>query len=193
MRVAVIVVTMLAMTTPSEASQSCMSKTEARQHFGLAHIYWHGADHCWDASASRHRQIQTLQIHALQIQARQKPLIPEVEPKSEPKWHDSMSAMLPDDEAVQLLRTPASLDVERQSGDAVIATSWADRWVDIGPSQSSLAPLVARRVRVVQVSPSPVIERKSALMVFAHDILLLAFIVFLLTLGTVGAVYRRDL
>jgi hypothetical protein len=180
MRVAVIVVTMLAVTTPSEASQSCMSKTEARQHFGLVHIYWHGSDHCWDASPSRHRQIQ----------ARQKPLIPEVQRTSEPKWHDSMSAMLPDDEAVQSLRTPTSLDVERQNGDAVIGTPWADRWVDIGPSQS---PLVARRVRVVQISPAPVIERKSVPTVFAHDILLLAFIVFVLTLGTIGVVYRRDL
>jgi hypothetical protein len=33
MRVPVIVVTMLVVTTPSEASRSCMSKTEARQHF----------------------------------------------------------------------------------------------------------------------------------------------------------------
>jgi hypothetical protein len=179
MRVAVIVVTMLAVTTPSEASQSCMSKTEARQHFGLVHIYWHGPDHCWDASASRHGLIQ----------ARQKPLVQEGQRTSEPKWHDSMSAMLPDDEAVQSLRTPASLDVERQNGDAVIGTSWADRWVDIGPSQS---PLVARRVRVVQISPPPVVERKSVQMVFPHDILLLAFIVFVLTLGTVGVVYRRD-
>jgi hypothetical protein len=182
MRVAVIVVTMLAVTTPSEASQSCMSKTEARQHFALAHIYWHGPDHCWDASPSRHHQIQ----------ARQKPLIPEVERKSEPKWHDSMSAMLPDDEAVQSLRRPASLDVERQNGDAVIATPWADRWVDIGPSQSPPAPLVARRVRIVQISPPPVIEPKSVLTVFPHDILLLAFIAFVLTLGTIGVVYRRD-
>jgi hypothetical protein len=42
MRVAVIVVSMLMVATPSAASQSCMSKTEARQHFGSMHIYWHG-------------------------------------------------------------------------------------------------------------------------------------------------------
>jgi hypothetical protein len=50
MRVAVFVVTMLVVTTPSEPSQSCMSKTEARQHFGSTYIYWHGPDHCWDAT-----------------------------------------------------------------------------------------------------------------------------------------------
>src|ERR1700716_338081 len=54
LRVGVIVVSMLMVATPSEASQSCMSKTEARQHFGSVHIYWHGQDHCWDATPTRH-------------------------------------------------------------------------------------------------------------------------------------------
>jgi hypothetical protein len=34
MRVAVFVVLILVVSTPSEASKSCMSKTEARQQFG---------------------------------------------------------------------------------------------------------------------------------------------------------------
>ncbi len=38
MRVAVIVVFVSVLTTPSEASTSCMSKTEARQHFGTVHL-----------------------------------------------------------------------------------------------------------------------------------------------------------
>jgi hypothetical protein len=180
MRVAVIVVTMLAVTTPSEASQSCMSKAEARQHFGAVHIYWHGPDHCWDATFSRHRQVQV----------RRKPPIQEVQRQSEPKWHDAMSAMLTDDDAVRSLTTPTPLGIEHQGDDAAIGTSWADRWVDIGPSQS---PLVARRVRVVELSPPPVSELKSVLMISTHDMLVLAFIAFVLTLGTVGVLYRHDL
>jgi hypothetical protein len=179
MRVALIVVTMLAVTTPSEASQSCMSKAEARQHVGAVHIYWHGPDHCWDATASRHRQIQV----------RQKPAIQEVQLRSEPKWHDAMSAMLPDDDAVRSLTTLTPLGIEHQGDDAAIGTSWADRWVDIGPSQS---PLVARRVRVVQFSPPPVSELKSVLMISTHDTLVLAFVAFVLALGTVGVLYRQD-
>ena len=42
MRVAVIVVLMLVRATPSEASTSCMTKTEARQHFGSV-LAWPGA------------------------------------------------------------------------------------------------------------------------------------------------------
>jgi hypothetical protein len=180
MRVALIVVTMLAATTPSEASQSCMSKAEARQHFGAVHIYWHGPDHCWDATPSRHRQIQV----------RQKPPIREVQRQSEPKWHDALSAMLTDDDAVRSLTTPTPLGIEHQGDDAAIGTSWADRWVDIGPSQS---PLVARRVRVVELSAPPVSEFTSVLMISTHDMLVLAFIAFVLTLGTVGVLYRHDL
>jgi hypothetical protein len=179
MRVAVIVVTVLVVTTPSIASRSCMSKTEARQHFSSTHIYWHGPDHCWDARPPRHHRIQ----------ARRKTLIQEVKRKSDPQsdppqWRGSMSAMLLDDEPVQSLRTPASLDVEsHENDDAVIGTPWADRWVDIGPSQS---PLVARRV-------PPVVEHKSVLIVSPYDVLALAFIAFVLTLGTIGALYRHDL
>jgi hypothetical protein len=44
MRVAVFCALILMVATPLEASESCMSVTEARQHFGLVHIYWHGAD-----------------------------------------------------------------------------------------------------------------------------------------------------
>ena len=61
MRLAVIVLLILVLPSPSEASTSCMTKTEARQHFGSVHIYWHGADHCWDATATQHRQIQNIQ------------------------------------------------------------------------------------------------------------------------------------
>ena len=180
MRVAVIVVTMVAVTTPSEAAQSCMSKIEARQHFGTAHLYWHGPDHCWDAAPSGHRQIQ---VH------RGSPMR-EVRRQSEPKWHDAMSAVLPDDEPGQFLRTATSLDIERPSDDAVIGMSWADRWVEIGPSQS---PLVARPIRIVRLSQPPVNELKFAPMVSTHDVLVLAFIAFVLTLGTVGVLYRQDL
>jgi hypothetical protein len=62
MRVAVIVVLMLVRATPSEASTSCMTKTEARQHFGSVYIYWHGPEHCWDATPTRRRH----QIHKVQ-------------------------------------------------------------------------------------------------------------------------------
>ena len=48
MRVAVIVIGIAMVSTPSYASKSCMSLAEARQEFGQVHLYWHRS-HCWDA------------------------------------------------------------------------------------------------------------------------------------------------
>jgi len=127
MRVAAIVV-LLVVTTPSEASESCMTKAEARQHFGSVHIYWHGKDHCWDATPTRRRH----QVHNVQ----QKMQIHKVQQKiDEPKWQLAMSEMLHDEEAVQ--------------------TRWVDRWVDIEPPQ---LPIVARRVEITEGEPPPIIE-----------------------------------
>src|SRR6202158_4377334 len=143
MPIAVIAVSMLVMlvvATPSEDSQSCMSKTEARQRFGSVHIYWHGPDHCWDATPTRrHHQInkvqRKIQIHEVQ------------EKIDQPNWHDSMSEMLPDDEPVQ--------------------TPWVDRWANIEPSQP---PIVAGWVDILQVAPPPMIARKPARMVTPRNV-----------------------
>jgi hypothetical protein len=108
MRVAVIVVSMLVVATPSEASKSCMSKTEARQHFGSVHIYWHGADHCWDAtSAARQYRPRNAQrkIH-------------------QPRWLDAMSEILPD-RPVQSPWVSRWVDIEPSPLPLVA------RWVDI--------------------------------------------------------------
>jgi hypothetical protein len=88
-----------------------MSKTEARQHFGSAHIYWHGQDHCWDTTPTRHHQIQ----------GRRKNLVHEVQQTIDrPKWRDSMSEMLPDDKPLKLLRASWNARQHRSDDDAVI-------------------------------------------------------------------------
>ncbi len=168
MPVAVIVVSMLVMlvmTTPSQASESCMSKTEARQHFGSVHIYWHGQDHCWDvAPTRRHHQIQNVQ---------RKRQVHEVQRKiDQPKWQDSMSAMLPEDKPVQ----------------TTVQKPWVERWVDIEPPQ---LPIVARWVDIVQVKPPPIIERKPEPMVSPRAVMLVFIAIALaLTLATIELLFR---
>jgi hypothetical protein len=120
MRVALIVVSMLVVATPSEASMSCMSKAEARQNFGSVHIYWHGADHCWDATSTRrHYQITGTQRKIQQ-----------------PKWLDAMSEILPD-KPVQSPWVNRWVDIE-PSPLPLIA-----RWVDI--VQVAPAPIAERK------------------------------------------------
>jgi hypothetical protein len=33
----------------------CMTESEARRVYSTSHLYWHGADHCWDATSGRLR------------------------------------------------------------------------------------------------------------------------------------------
>jgi hypothetical protein len=178
MRVAAIVVSMLVVVTPAQASRSCMSKTEARQHFGAVHIYWHGADHCWDASRASHRY---------QIRVRRKTPIHEVQQKKDQaKWHDSMFRMLADDEPEE----SASFDVgHRENDGAVAGMQWINRWVDIEPSNR---PLDARWVDIAQDMPLSVIQRKPEPMISPHVVLLaLITITIALTLATIEFMFRR--
>jgi hypothetical protein len=147
MRVAVIVVSMLAAATPSEASKSCMSKTEARQHFGTVYIYWHGKNHCWDATPPRRYH----QITKVQRQVQQK--------VDQPKWHDSMSKMSPNEEPVQ--------------------TPWVNRWVSI---ESPQLPIVERGADVTPPEPLPI--RKPEPMVTPRGVVMV-IIIILLTLAVV--------
>src|SRR5712671_6549044 len=100
MRVALFVVFVSVLTTASEASNSCMSKTEARQHFGSVHIYWHGKDHCWDATPIRRHHTVRQNIHPPTAQRK----------IDQPKWHDAMSEMLPNEEPV---RSPVGRSLDR--------------------------------------------------------------------------------
>jgi hypothetical protein len=109
MRVAIIFALILMVATPSEASESCMSVTEARQHFGLVHIYWHGADHCWDASPGRRQRHITHTVAS-------KP--------DEPKWRDAMSEMVPDANVAQILWLDRWVDIK--SSELPLVARWGD-------------------------------------------------------------------
>ena len=151
MRVALIVVSMLVAATPSEASKSCMSRTEARQHFGTVYIYWHGKGHCWDATPPRrYHQIRKVQ-RQLQRKAQRQ--------VDQPRWHDSMSKMPPNEEPVQ--------------------KSWVNRWVDIEPPQ---LPMVERRADITHPEPLPI--RKPGPMVTPRGVVMV-IIIILLTLAVV--------
>ena len=178
MRVAVVVVFVSILATASEASTSCMTRTEARRHFGSAHLYWHGADHCWNVTAvRRHHRIHYVReksTHHVREQAdhqdrekadrQARPKADhQAEPKIDhPKWHESMSQMLPGDEEP-------------------VRTSWVDRWVDIEAAQS---PLGARWVDIVQAAPADIMAAESEPMITPHSVMMV-ITVLTLTLAIV--------
>src|SRR5712691_1418128 len=98
MRGALIAVVIAMVSLPSQASTSCMTMSEARTAFGAVHLYWHGADHCWDASPGRHGLVK----RAKTKEPRQVERDPPKEEKPsrwahEPRWREAMSKMLPED------------------------------------------------------------------------------------------------
>jgi hypothetical protein len=104
----------------------------------------------------RYHQIQNGQIH-------------EVERKmDQPKWHDSMSAMLPDDDAVQ--------------------APWAGRWMDV---ESPQLRIVASQVEIVEGKPPPIIDRKPEPAISPRAVVLVFIaIVLALTLATIELLFR---
>jgi hypothetical protein len=179
MRVAMYIVAVLVVTTPSEASKSCMTKAEARQQFGSVHIYWHGPDHCWDATPTRRPSLQKVQ---------QKTPAREVEQSTDqPKWGDSRSEVLVDNGPVQPLGVTA--DARRDGDDdAVTGKPWIDRWVDTEPS-----PLAARWVDIAAVERPPIIERKAERSVRPYGVVLVFVVLVVLALRTIEVVNRRPI
>ena len=177
MRVAVIIVSMLVVATSSEASKSCMTKTEARQYFGAVHIYWHGAEHCWDASPTSQRH---------QIRSQRETLIHKIPLASNPlEWRDSMSKMLADSETEGATSFDAG---HREKNDTNLGTPWINRWVEIRPSNS----LDARGLDISQKTLRSVIERKPEPMIPPHVVLLVLITITIgLTLATIEFVFRR--
>jgi hypothetical protein len=182
MRVAMYIVAVLVVTTPSEASNSCMTKAEARQQFGSVHIYWHGPDHCWDASPTRRPSLQTVQQ---KNPARQKTPAREAGQSTDrPRWRDSRSEVLVDNGPVQPLGVTA--DARRDGDDdAVTGKLWIDRWVD-----TESPPRAARWVDIAAVERPPIIEREAERSLRPYGVVLV-FVV--LVLGTIEVVNRRPI
>jgi hypothetical protein len=182
MRTAVIFLFVLAAASPAHASKSCMTMAEARAQFATSHLYWHGPNHCWDATAPQHRIVRRMKPKEQQqaegqdttpVIAAQDDTVPA---KREPKWRNAMSEMLPAD-------TPGIASAV-PSLPAIAATglNWLDRWVDVAqvapPSFLRRPPEFA----AAEVSPSagqkadPMVTPMRLILVFLSIVVILAVI-----------------
>lgn len=153
MRIAVIFVAVGVVTAPVPALASCMSFGEARHQFGAVHLYWHGENHCWDASPGRGRYA----AKAERPTRRQK--LAEVQ---QPKWREARSELLVDDRAARAPQdTAEQSDTTADSpvrtmpigvtpiSTASIMANWSERWVEI----QSAAPAHLVKVNSVRIAP----------------------------------------
>lgn len=165
------VASIVVLTTPSQGSSSCMSQSEARQHFGSVHLYWHGPDHCWDATPGRHRLVRKSQSNVGREAQRA---------RNHSDWRQAMSEMLPDDAPVQ---APDPRSVGGASSE-----NWLDRWIDI--RQVVPRPQTERQSEPTKTSPVLAAEPESGGM--PHFVVILAFFAFLLIFATIEILLRND-
>jgi hypothetical protein len=98
-----------------------MNKSEARHQFGSVHIYWHGPDHCWDATPTTRRR------HAGRVERDTAP--PKLQEEQPPTWRDARSEMMagaaPSGSTSELNDAPEARDT------TMTRANWSERWVDV--------------------------------------------------------------
>jgi hypothetical protein len=180
MRVTVFVVSLLVMVSPSRASESCMTMSEAREHFVSAHIYWHGANHCWDTTPSRSRQAEGIRAKT----SRQAPQETQEhnqeqnhERNQEPKWPDAMAAMLPADwpSARPHAAGPSQGDGENRDA-VVVGANWLDRWVDVAQIVPQAVTMGRLKTAVASLNnenrAEPIVTLRGVILVSSFGLLL---------------------
>ncbi len=133
MRVAVIVAFVSVLTTTSSgASTFCMGKTEARQHFSTVYLYWHGPEHCWDATPTRPHGVRHRVRHP--------------EPEPTPRFVVPMPS--PD-----LRRLANAKATDEPETGLITVTPWVERWTDITQVVPQNPIVVIERKPVLMVTP----------------------------------------
>jgi len=169
MRVVVIVAFVSLLTTPSEASTSCMSKTEARQHFGTVYLYWHRPEHCWDATPTRPQGVRHRVHHP-----EPEPTPRSVVPMPSPDLRRSANAMATDEPETQL----------------ITVTPWVERWTDI----TQVVP--PNPIVVIERKPEPMVTPRGVGMVMVIITIALTLVIFEIFFGSTrsaGQSYRLRL
>ena len=118
MRVAVIVLGLVVVSTPSQASWSCMTRAEARQQFPTSHLYWYGSGHCWHAMTPSRRRVVHRVRENVQREAQRDPA---ERNNPEPKWREM--AMLPENEPPSPRLEPA----QKSAPEATFDDLWQYR------------------------------------------------------------------
>jgi len=201
MRIAVIAVAVVVVSSPSQASPSCMTQAEARQAFGQRHLYWHGAGHCWDATPSRRQLAQRAKTRErAQVERdaaeesrpqeskqenKQEKKLQERKPPGwthESRWREAMSKMLPED--VVAVRPTARASAASEPIEVPPPRmNWRDRWVDVAQrappvvDKSEPADLAQAAAYTVEPMVTPVR-------------VMLAFLAVLMTLAVIEILFR---
>ncbi len=190
MRAAVIVGFFLMAATPSHASKSCMTMAEARTQFATSHLYWHGPNHCWDATAPLHRIVRLAKPR--ERQAQDDSAAPEaaaqddsaVPAKREPRWRNAMSEMLPVDGSGVASAVPSLPAI------ATTGMNWLDRWVDV--AQIAPPSFLRRTTEAAAAEVSPIASQKADPMVTPMRLIVVFFSIVVI-LAVIELLFRNTI
>jgi len=77
--IAIVAIVIVPMQAASAAT--CMTKSEARRVYSTSHLYWHGANHCWDATSGGRRYAERRRHHFVR-QHRDEDEVTQAEPQA---------------------------------------------------------------------------------------------------------------
>src|SRR5882757_7233452 len=97
-------------------ASSCMTESEARRVYSTSHLYWHGADHCWDATPNRVRNSDRPRHHFVRqhrdedeaVRAQPQPVLP-AQPKPLAQAQPQLVAQAPPEVITQAEPQPAEV------------------------------------------------------------------------------------
>lgn len=154
MRVAIFLAASALALAPSSsiASPSCMTQAEARAKFPTQHLWWHGANRCWDATPGR-RQLakriesrkqaeaepETKAVREATVRETPAPEEKKAVVSNERRWRDAMSRMRPEDFAGSVGSARAEASADPSGTPAVPRVNFFERWVDIAQSVPPIA------------------------------------------------------
>ncbi|MBA7715213.1 hypothetical protein ES703_124254 [subsurface metagenome] len=136
--------------SPSIASPACMTQAEARAKFPTQHLWWHGANRCWDATPGRRQLAKRIEARK-QVDAEpevkatraapeeKKPEEKKPAVSNERRWRDAMSRMRPEDFAGSVGSARAEASADPSATPAVPRINFFERWVDIAQSVPPIA------------------------------------------------------
>ena len=190
MRVAIIAVAIVVASSPSLASPSCMTQSEARQKFPNAHLWWHGPNRCWDGTPGP-RQRLAQRIKAKEPKPAQREARAERDPQEEnqqgwsntPRWREAMSRMRPEDMAGVTGSARAQASMEPVGTSEEPRMNWRDRWVEVA---QRIPPIVDK------AGPADLAANASNTEPIVTPIrVMLVLLVLLLALGVYELLFRR--
>jgi len=152
-----------------------MTKAEARKHFVTSYLYWHGSQHCWDASSGRRPITRNIQSNTEAIPREDR----------EPKWHQARSLGLPSDAAPSAQSQPS--ENYGAPSETSVGTLWSDRWADLvqeargldAQASYAMPSVVMPSMKATGRRSVPVIAAGGLILILLSVLLIVAFAEFL--------------